>query len=99
MNTPPRCASFRILYWQSSGDLHPGLLCHLPGTGRLREATLTGLTSGLVSTIALRLWIVLWHRRMAAAWLITQVFAGIWALWRTRTLIISLRENHLAQLS
>ena len=70
------------------------------GTGRLREATLTGLTSGLLSTIAAAaVGLSYGIAGMAAAWLITQVFAGIWALWRTRTLIISLRENQLTQLS
>jgi len=70
------------------------------GTGRQREATLTGLVSGLVSTtsaafVGLRYGIA----GMAVAWLVTQLLAGIWAFWRTRTLTVLMRENWLAETS
>ena len=57
------------------------------GTGRLREATLTGLVSGLVSTIsAAMVGLQYGIAGMALAWLGTQVLAGLWAFWRTRTI-------------
>jgi O-antigen/teichoic acid export membrane protein len=67
------------------------------GTGRLREATLTGLTSGVVSTVsAAVVGLQYGIAGMAVAWLVTQIFAGIWAYWRTRKLTMILRENQPA---
>jgi len=70
------------------------------GTGRLREATLTGLVSGLVSiSAAAMVGMTFGITGMATAWLITQFLAGGWALWRTRTLKHLLEGDILTQTS
>lgn len=67
------------------------------GTGRLREATLTGLASGIVSIVsAAFVGLEYGIAGMALAWLVTQVIAGIWAYWRIRVLTGVLRANQLA---
>jgi O-antigen/teichoic acid export membrane protein len=57
------------------------------GTSRLREATLTGLLSGLSGiSAAAYAGINFGLPGMAVAWLAVQAVTGVWAIWRTRRL-------------
>jgi O-antigen/teichoic acid export membrane protein len=57
------------------------------GTSRLREATVTGLVTGLAGTAAAAAAGLSYGLAgMAAAWLAVQSIAGVWAVWRTHRL-------------
>ncbi len=57
------------------------------GTSRLREATVTGLVTGLAGTAAAAVAGLSYGLAgMAAAWLAVQSIAGVWAVWRTHSL-------------
>ena len=57
------------------------------GTSRLREATITGLVTGLAGTAAAAVAGLSYGLAgMATAWLAVQSLAGVWAVWRTHHL-------------